>query len=261
MLKDLHRIGEDATALYLRTFSPQDKELPVSFKQLVKNIDGSTIFYNKYSFTITVNYSGQKIFFPNQLWYIAAYFTEFYNALVEYIQIIKEDLNLSDDSIKKARDNEEYATEIISPTIFDDETKTYLIRFLSDYKWWYGGKGIERADYYVSPILSLSRLVNASQSYLAELCKFLSKNVEAQEILSQIINKDNAESSNVEIAKTTEHSGGMPAMLALSIKEALLIDNNLQLLSSRWVSNKEGDRLNIGTLNFAVEINKALTLR
>lgn len=261
MLRDLHRIGEDATALYLRTFSPQDKELPVAFKQLVKNIDGSTVFYNKYSFTITVNYSGQRIFFPNQLWYIAAYFTEYYNALDEYVKIIKGELNISDDSIKKAKDNERYATEIISPTHFDDDTKRYLIRFLSDYKWWYGGKGIERADYYVSPILSLSKLVNASQSYLAELSKYLSKNVEAQEILSKIINEDNTGGSIVEISKTTEHSGGMPAMLALSIKEALTIDSNLHLLSSKWMTNKDGDRLNIGTLNFAVEINKASTLR
>ena len=261
MLRDLHRIGEDATALYLRTFSPQDKELPVAFKQLVKNIDGSTVFYNKYSFTITVNYSGQRIFFPNQLWYIAAYFTEYYNALDEYVKIIKGELNISDDSIKKAKDNERYATEIISPTHFDDDTKRYLIRFLSDYKWWYGGKGIERADYYVSPILSLSKLVNASQSYLAELSKYLSKNVEAQEILSKIINEDNTGGSIVEISKTTEHSGGMPAMLALSIKEALAIDSNLHLLSSKWMTNKDGDRLNIGTLNFAVEINKASTLR
>lgn len=261
MLKDLHRIGEEATALYLRTFSPQDKELPVAFKQLVKNIDGSTVIYNKYSFTITVNYSGQRIFFPNQLWYIAAYFTEYYNALDEYVKIIKGELNISDDSIKKAKDNEQHATDIISPTHFDDDTKKSLIRFLSDYKWWYGGKGIERADYYVSPILSLSKLVNASQSYLAELSKYLSKNVEAQEILSKIINEDNTGSSIVEISKTTEHSGGMPAMLALSIKEALAIDNNLQLLSSKWVPNKDGDRLNIGTLNFAVEINKASTLR
>ena len=261
MLRDLHRIGEEATALYLRTFSPQDKELPVAFKQLVKNIDGSTVFYNKYSFTITVNYSGQRIFFPNQLWYIAAYFTEYYNALDEYVKIIKGELNISDDSIKKAKDNERYATEIISPTHFDDDTKRYLIRFLSDYKWWYGGKGIERADYYVSPILSLSKLVNASQSYLAELSKYLSKNVEAQEILSKIINEDNTGGSIVEISKTTEHSGGMPAMLALSIKEALAIDSNLHLLSSKWMTNKDGDRLNIGTLSFAVEINKASTLR
>ena len=91
--------------------------------------------------------------------------------------------------------------------------------------------------------------------------------VMAQMILNQVpivhtsSNASVKEFENEEIAKTTEHSGGMPAMLALSIKEALLIDNNLQLLSSKWVSNKEGDRINIGTLNFAVEINKALTLR
>ena len=64
-----------------------------------------------------------------------------------------------------------------------------------------------------------------------------------------------------EIAAFQEYSGGMPAILAKSITAALQIDDNLKSLSSCWSSNKDGDRLYIGTLCFAVELNKALTLR
>lgn len=186
MLKDLHELGVALQTSYQTTFTQEDKELPVLFKQLVNNIEGSAVNYNRNSFVVTVNYSNQKIYFPNQLWYIAAYFADFYKALSEYAQIIKTHLRLSDDNIKKAKDNREIANSLISSASVDDEDKEYLIRFLSDYDWWFGGKGIERADYYVSPILSLCKLVNASQSYVAELCKFLAKNDEALTVLKQV---------------------------------------------------------------------------
>ena len=186
MLKDLHELGVTLQNSYQTTFTPEDKELPSLFKQLVNNIEGSAVSYNRNSFVVTINYSNQKIYFPNQLWYIAAYFADFYKALSEYAQIIKTHLRLSDDNIKKAKDNREIANSLISSASVDDEDKEYLIRFLSDYDWWFGGKGIERADYYVSPILSLCKLVNASQSYVAELCKFLAKNDEALTVLKQV---------------------------------------------------------------------------
>lgn len=45
-----------------------------------------------------------------------------------------------------------------------------LYKFVSNDKWWLGGKGIERTnDFYVSPILSVLNLVNASQSYVATI--------------------------------------------------------------------------------------------
>ena len=189
MLKDLHELGVTLQNSYQTTFTPEDKELPSLFKQLVNNIEGSAVSYNRNSFVVTINYSNQKIYFPNQLWYIAAYFADFYKALSEYAQIIKTHLRLSDDNIKKAKDNREIANSLISSASVDDEDKEYLIRFLSDYDWWFGGKGIERADYYVSPILSLCKLVNASQSYVADLCKYLAKNDDALNILKHINEK------------------------------------------------------------------------
>ena len=76
-----------------------------------------------------------------------------------------------------------------------------------------------------------------------------------------ISNEQYAGDAPKEIAAFQEYSGGMPAILAKSITTALQIDDNLKLLSSCWSSNKDGDRLYIGMLCFAVELNKALTLR
>jgi len=52
------------------------------------------------------------------------------------------------------------------------------VRFITDYTWWCGAKTIDRGDFYVSPILNSAKLVNASQSFVADLCAFLSNKEE-----------------------------------------------------------------------------------
>ena len=54
-----------------------------------------------------------------------------------------------------------------------EQSKNYLRLFITDYSWWFGAKTIDRGDFYVSPILNSAKLVNASQSFVAELCAFL----------------------------------------------------------------------------------------
>ena len=223
MLKDLHELGVTLQNSYQTTFTQEDKELPVLFKQLVNNIEGSAVNYNRNSFVVTVNYSNQKIYFPNQLWYIAAYFADFYKALTEYAQIIKNKLHISDENIKKAKDNKEIASSLILHASVSDDDKEYLIRFLYDYNWWYGGKGIERADYYVSPILSLSKLVNASQSYVADLCKFLAKNEDALNVLKLVNEQREQDSQKSHFYLTTEISSYLPYLTALRTKPFMLL--------------------------------------
>lgn len=223
MLKDLHELGVTLQNSYQTTFTQEDKELPVIFKQLVNNIEGSAVNYNRNSFVVTVNYSNQKIYFPNQLWYIAAYFADFYKALTEYAQIVKNNLHISDENIKKAKDNKEIASSLILHASVSDDDKEYLIRFLYDYNWWYGGKGIERADYYVSPILSLSKLVNASQSYVADLCKFLAKNEDALNVLKQVNEQREQDSQKSHSNYTTEISSYLPYLTALRTKPFMLL--------------------------------------
>ena len=187
MLQDLQKLGAQLQHKYLSTYQGQDKQLPLAFKQMVNEIDGSSIVYNDYSFVVTINLSAQKIFFPNQLWYIAACFADYYKALSEYTRIVKVDLHLTDTEIKQAKDNQDFAETLLANTTLADEEKSLVAKFLSDYAWWYGGKGIERADFHISPILALCKLVNASQGYVADLCKFLAKNDKALQLLKNEI--------------------------------------------------------------------------
>jgi hypothetical protein len=87
MLQDLHKLGEKLKQDYLNRDYNQDRKLPNTFKQLVTEVDGSSIAYTDYSFVMTIKLSGQSIYFPNQLWYIAACFTEFYIELSKYANI------------------------------------------------------------------------------------------------------------------------------------------------------------------------------
>ena len=199
MLQNLHELGAQLQEAYVKNYPVKDKALPAVFKQLVKEIDGATIEYNEYSFVVTITSSAQKIFFPNQLLYVAACFADYYKALSEYARIIKMDLRISDNDIKQAKDNKEFAQKVLSNAILEDGDRELLVQFLSDYNWWFGGKGIERADFYISPILSLSKLVNASQSYVADLCKYLARNDQAHKALKDEISSVNSDNISRQI--------------------------------------------------------------
>lgn len=199
MLQNLHELGAQLQEAYVKNYPIKDKALPAVFKQLVKEIEGATIEYNEYSFVVTISASAQKIFFPNQLLYVAACFADYYKALSEYARIIKMNLRISDNDIKQAKDNKEFAQKILSDAILEDGDRELLVQFLSDYNWWFGGKGIERADFYISPILSLSKLVNASQSYVADLCKYLARNDQALKALKDEISSVNSVNTPLQV--------------------------------------------------------------
>ena len=77
-LKDLEKIHQLAIERFDK-YDGKDFILPNSFKEKVKEINSSTITYNKYSAIIQTrgNQNGiLNIFLPNQWFYIASYFTE-----------------------------------------------------------------------------------------------------------------------------------------------------------------------------------------
>ena len=168
-------------------YDGKDFILPDVFKEQVKEINSNTITYNKYSAVIETrgNQNGVlNIYLPNQWFYIASYFTEFYNELLKYKKealkvVYKERLKeLNGTSLT----NEEMV--LVNQLNLDDTSKKYLIRFMTDYSWWSGAKTIDRGDFYVSPILNSARLVNASQSFVADLCAFLA---DKRELVDAII--------------------------------------------------------------------------
>ena len=184
-LFDLKVLAGQLTSRYKQLYSGKDIELPVKFKERVKEIFGSNIEYNRYSAVVTTNRDNLKIFLPNQWFFIAAFFTQYYSTLKQYKEAAlsvfeKERLrdlkggHLSNDELVK-----------VNALPISKESKDNLVRFITEYDWWGGGKTIDRNDYFVSPILNFSALVNVSQSYVADLCAFLAENEKLAELLQE----------------------------------------------------------------------------
>ena len=188
-LLDLKRLANNLINRYKSLYTGEDIELPSEFKKVVKEINGSVIEYNRFSAIVTTR-ANLYIYLPNQWFYIAAFFTQFYSELKQYKEsalsvVPKERLkelnggNLNSGELSK-----------INALGISDKSKEYLIKFITDYDWWGGGKTIDRADYYVSPILNYASLVNVSQAYVAELCAFLAENEKLSELLQEKARSD-----------------------------------------------------------------------
>ncbi len=174
-LKDLQKIGSLAAGRFYQ-YAGKDFVLPQIVKEQIKEINGSTIEYQRYSAIIQTR-GNQKgvlnIFMPNQWFYIASYFTELYNELMLYKSYAlrvasKERLKVLNGALLNDSERKQ-----IQQLELDEDSKMYLEKFMTDYKWWAGAKTIDRGDFFVSPILSYARLVNASQSFIADLCAFM----------------------------------------------------------------------------------------
>lgn len=185
-LRNLQQIYSLAAGRF-NQYEGKDFVLPEVFKEQVKEINSNIITYNKYSAIIETrgNQNGVlNIFLPNQWFYIASYFTDFYNELQRYK---KEALKVvSKERLKELNGASLTDSEIgcVNRLSLNETSKKYLIRFMTDYSWWSGAKTIDRGDFYVSPILNSARLVNASQSFVADLCAFLA---DKQELVQAII--------------------------------------------------------------------------
>ncbi len=179
-LRDLQKIYSLAAGRF-NQYEGEDFVLPEDFKQQVKEINSSTIEYNKYSAIISTKGTQNgvlNIYLPNQWFYIASYFTDFYNELQKYK---KEALKVvSKERLKELNGHSltQEEQQRVNDLSLDDNSKRFLVRFMTDYSWWFGAKTIDRGDFYVSPILSSARLVNASQSFVADLCAFLADKTE-----------------------------------------------------------------------------------
>ena len=172
-LQDVYASTADKFALY----EGRDIILPQIFKEQVTEINSNVITYNKYSAIIKtrgVQNGVLNIFMPNQWFFIASYFTDFYNELQKYRSIALS--VVSKDRLKELNGGHLSEREMsnINNLDFNEISKSYLVRFITDYAWWCGAKTIDRGDFYVSPILNCAKLVNSTQSFVADLCAFLS---------------------------------------------------------------------------------------
>jgi len=217
-LQNLNELAQRLQSRYLSNFKADDILLPENFKKIVRGNGEYTFLYKKYM--VHMNSTSLNGYIPNSWFVIASYFVEYYDELQKYKKLLLESLEKAGikgktekddilsrfpklwDSKVKQLDKKDKSSEAISKcqneaaseiskeiksilerTSLSDNNKDLLNHFVSDYRWWYGGKGLERNDFYVSPILTLAKVVNASHSYIAELCKFLSEQKTAAALL------------------------------------------------------------------------------
>ncbi len=194
-LEDLNKLANDSKANFNKNFTNEDFQLSTTFKDrfslLLKN-KGSEVQYYSYSAEITTS-SNNKIYCPNQWFYIATFVVEFVSELINYKQVLENMAESNSNNLTrsqffnkikelKGRDPDDIPSEIKQEIddYFDKDTNSadYLSRFITDYDWWYGNKTIDRGDYFVSPTLNLLGLVNVSQSYVADIANYLASDTE-----------------------------------------------------------------------------------
>lgn len=184
-LKDLEKIHQLAIERFNK-YDGKDFILPHSFKEKVKEINSSTITYNKYSAIIQTrgNQNGiLNIFLPNQWFYIASYFTELYNELQKYKKTALKAISKERLKVLNGAELTNEEKNAIKQLNIDKISEERLVKFITDYTWWSGAKTIDQGDFYISPLLNSAKLVNASQSFVAELCAFLSDKTELVKII------------------------------------------------------------------------------
>lgn len=183
-LKDLDSLAIKAQQSF-NSYNKEEILLSSLFKDEFLNLlrlnSTDSISYSTYTSVIKTS-NGLTITFPNQWFFIASFFVEFLNELKiykDYYTSIFEGVENSKELTKIIKESGEIPTDInnkIDSFFQNASDKVLFKKFISDYNWWFGSKTIDRSDYYVSPILNLAKVVNVSQSYIAQLTDLLSKN-------------------------------------------------------------------------------------
>lgn len=195
MLSNLYELARITRESYGNTFSNNDFKLNRDFKERFSRAleaKNNVIQYFDYSAEITIN-TGNKIFCPNQWFYLATFVVTYLNELLKYKGIIEELANSGVDGMTRSRfmekiknlkgkDIDEADPQIKEAIINyfgeDIESGNFLCKFLTEYDWWLGSKTIDRSDFFYSPVLNLLRVVNVSQSYVAEIALLLASDSE-----------------------------------------------------------------------------------
>lgn len=221
-LRNLQQIYSLAAGKF-NQYDGNDFVLPLTFKEQVKEINGNSVTYNNYSAIIQTKGFQRgflNIYLPNQWFYMASYFTDFYNELIRYKKYAlkvttKERLKVLDKgSLSVEEENSLQSLDL------NDTSKNNLRLFITDYNWWHGAKTIDRGDFYVSPILACASLVNASQSYVVDLCVFLA---DKQDLVKMIIEGVDKIAINKLKSSNQHHSIYTSYLTALRTKPFMLL--------------------------------------
>ena len=188
LLKDLGVLIRQSTMHYKQDFVWQDVELRQDFKdayeEYLSRNRWKIEFFNSTSIITTP--TTKNIFVPNQWFVIASYAVGVYNELHRYKgyfeKVTERRHEKLDSYAKQLRDN---ASAVDRVAFLDsgrevlhieceqrepvEKAANRLWRFATDYSWWSGQKTVDRGDFYLSVVLNMLNLVNASQGYVGDI--------------------------------------------------------------------------------------------
>lgn len=186
----------------IERFKMLDCALPTSFTSAVTNINRDSVQFGNSSSCVT-NRNGQRIFLSNNWFYIAAILAPLHEPFYQYKKLLNQ---IVDKEVLKQSDSERIRLAVNSRTDIDEQDKEYLLKFALEPLWWNGGnsstggKTLDRNDALVSAVLSIAKLVNASQSYVATLWEFFGEHPEYALLLN--VASDNILNKSVSATKT-----------------------------------------------------------
>lgn len=194
LLKNLSNLIRNGTKKYNDEFIWQDIELTEEFKcefeKIIKDTNNEIEFL-KYT-AVLKSPLDKIIYIPNQWFVIASYALETYIELLKYQDYFKT-VSLAmnqpiDEYAKKLRDSASMIDKsnfisafVKNPEVIGidinlvNDASLKLWRFVSDYSWWSGKKTIDRGDFFVSVVLNMLNLVNASQGFVADIVAYYAK--------------------------------------------------------------------------------------
>ena len=171
----------------IERFRMLDCALPASFTSAVTTINRDSVQFGNSSSCVT-NRNGQRIFLSNNWFYIAAILAPLHEPFYQYKKLLNQ---IVDKEVLKQSDSERIRLAVNSRTDIDEQDKEYLLKFALEPLWWNGGnsstggKTLDRNDALVSAVLSIAKLVNASQSYVATLWEFFGEHPEYALLLNE----------------------------------------------------------------------------
>ncbi len=225
ILRDLGAVIRQSTIHYNNEFIWQDVELTNDFMDAYKEYLDSKDWKIEYfdSTSVITSPSSKYIFVPNQWFVIAAYavgvFTELNKYKSLFTRVADARQEKTDSYARMLRDD----THNVDMTAFLETGKALIIedcneeksaeraskrlwRFATDYSWWSGQKTIDRGDFYVSVVLNMLNLVNASQGYVGDIVNAYGSDGHLMELtkkLSRITNNMDGETYDIIIKSET----------------------------------------------------------
>lgn len=166
-----------------------------SYKNLIQNDQASgliDIHWADFSAKL-VTRTNKNIYVSNFWFYVGSALSEYYEALGQHKQVFLDIYGQEANAdLARALKNGEAPPREHQRRIrahFEDnedlgeEDLEHFLRFITDYDSWGGAKTIDRADFYVSPLMEAANVLANSQSAIAEIAKQLAVSPQIRELI------------------------------------------------------------------------------